>query len=273
MHSKTPADELTSLARSWKTNMYLIRYWANLIREPDLLLDCHKSPAITASLNCIAQAFEDSSLGKPPVVDNETPIDRLLFIRDIPRYKQMTDRFFNEIGSYQTISDHELHFYLNEFSKCQQQVQQNQPLGQTISNNTTRRSTEISSLQVFTQLYEYYERLEQPVNALLGQQQCSVLLPVHHRLVQIKELLVSNGQAMPMTLNRMQYSQNTLNPYQQPVNCYATASATVASSDFNHFSQSNSNQNTSFTINNQNFLFNNNNNNGMSNQASSTASS
>jgi hypothetical protein len=267
MHSKQPADELNALARSWKTNTYLIRYWANLIRQPDLLLDCHKSPAIAASLNCIAQAFEDSSAGKPPAVDNDTPIDRLLFIRDMPRYKQMTDRFFNEISSYQAISDHELHFYLNEFSKCQQQVQHSEPLGQTVTNSTPSRcSADVSSLQVLTQLYEYYERLEQPVNALLGQQQCSVLLPVHHRLVQIKELLASSGAAhtMPMTLNRIQFSQNTLNPYQQPVNCYATAPATVTGNDL-----SNSNQNTSFIINNQNFLFSNNSG-GMIGQSSAT---
>lgn len=269
-HKQSANDNLTSLSRSWKTNAYLIRYWANLIRQPDLLLDCNKSPAISASLNCIAQAFEDSSSLKPSTVNNETPIDRLLFMRDVPRYRQMTDRFFNEISSYQAISDHELHFYLNEFSKCQQQSQNSQPFGATISNCTPSRS-EVNMLQVFTQLYEYYERLEHPVNALLGQQQCSVLLPVHHRLVQIKELL-SSGQNVSMTLNRnpmtLQYSQNTLNPYQQPVNCYATASATIGRADFDHFNQSNSNQNASFNINNQNFVFSNSNGLAMNSQNS-----
>jgi hypothetical protein len=48
---------------------------------------------------------------------------------------------------------------------------------------------EMSSCEVLMQLYEYYDMFEQPIIALLGQLQCSVLLPVHHRFFQIGELL------------------------------------------------------------------------------------
>jgi hypothetical protein len=41
-------------------------------------------------------------------------------------------------------------------------------------------------------LYEYYEKFEAQINTTLGQQQCSILLPLHHKLVQIKDLMMSN---------------------------------------------------------------------------------
>jgi len=163
----------------------------------------------------------------------------------------MIEKFYTEIQSYQPISDHELHFYLNEFSKCQNQQQIAQPIGATINQNNQAQvnggachlNSDLSSIQILLQLYEYYEKYEQQINASLGKQQCSILLPVHHRLVQIKEHMMSqasqlifNNTTSSATLNRTtaaapylqfqpvntNYNQQTLNPYQQPMNFYAT---------------------------------------------------
>ena len=233
MSNKSPQDEVKNLARSWKTNTYFIRYWANLMRNPDFIVECQRSPLIDSSLNCIAQAFVDSCANKDlSELDLDTPVSRLLFMRDAPKYSEMIENFFGEMSSYQTISDHELHFYLNEFTKFQQHTQPSQQLGGTIINTQPISSrTDTNPIQTLLQLYEVYEKFEQPINALLGQQQCSVLLPVHHRLVQIKELLSNQVQSTMgmVTMNRsnngqQQYNQQTLNPYQQPVNCYATSS-------------------------------------------------
>lgn len=256
MSSKSPSEELKNLSRSWKTNTYFIRYWANLIKNPDLLLEFEKKPLIDSSLTCIAQAFVDSCSNNDmsSLIQSETPINRLLFMRDKSKYSQMIDNFFNEMSSYQSISDHELHFYLNEFGKFQQHTQSTQGLGATIGGNNAPSTlaptrAEVTPIQILLQLYQYYEKFEQPINALLGQQQCSVLLPLHHRLVQIKELL--NNQISATTLNRINlvnpqqfngntlpYSANTLNPYQQPVNCYAT------SNDITNFQHGQSNTST-----------------------------
>lgn len=234
MASKSPQDEVKNLTRSWKTNTYFIRYWANLVKNPDLIVECQKTPLIDSSLNCIAQAFVDSCSNKDlSDLDLDTPISRLLFMRDAPKYTEMIDNFFDEMSSYQSISDHELHFYLNEFTKFQQHTQPSQQLGATMINGAQPISNaqDINPIQTLLQLYEVYEKFEQPINALLGQQQCSVLLPVHHRLVQIKELLTNQVQSTMgmVTMNRSNnqqqpYSQQTLNPYQQPVNFYATSS-------------------------------------------------
>jgi len=192
-------------------------------------------------------------------------------MREVPRYAHMVDGFFNEIDSYQAISDHELHFYLNEFSKFQQNTQSGQTLGATVRSNVAAAPAargEVSSCQVLMQLYEYYEKFEQPINALLGQQQCSVLLPVHHRLVQIRELLNNQNSSGMGTMRfdggQAQYNTLNPNPYQQPVNCYAT------SSEINSF-QGNSSAFCN-TINNQNFLFSSNINNNNSSNNNNNAS-
>jgi len=158
----------------------------------------------------------------------------------------MIEKFYTEMQSYQPISDHELHFYLNEFAKCQQLQQPSQPIGATINqsqsqaNSAGHLNSDLGSIQILLQLYEYYEKYEQQINASLGKQQCSILLPVHHRLVQIKEHMMSQASQMifnnttsSATLNRtapylqfqpVSYNQQTLNPYQQPMNFYATSS-------------------------------------------------
>lgn len=242
-------DEVSKMSRIWKNNVYFLRYWINIIKNPEFLLDTNKSALVDSSLTCIAQAFIDScsAVDSHNLYDTNSPTNRLLFIREVPRYKQMIDHFYTEIKSYQATSDHELHFYLNEFSKCKQQEQHTQLLGATINNQMGQSNhSDVNSVQVLLQLYEYYERYEQQINTALGQQQCSILLPVHHRLVQIKELMMSNPHSSvcnPATLNRTtpylnqstfnqqqqqytnQYQQ--INPnaqYQQPINCYATTS-------------------------------------------------
>lgn len=242
-------DELSKLSRAWKNNVFFLRYWVNMIKNPEFLLDTNKSNLMDSSLTCIAQAFIDScsTVDSHNLYDTNSPINRLLFIREVPRYKEMIDKFYNEIKSYQTTSDHELHFYLNEFSKCKLQDQNaTQILGATINNQMGQcNHHDVNQVQVLLQMYEYYEKYEQQINTALGQQQCSILLPVHHRLVQIKDLMMSNNAATtnssvcnPTTLNRTgtpyfnnQYQQigSAGNQYQQPINCYAATSDIMTS--------------------------------------------
>lgn len=59
--NRNVADELVRLSRAWKTHVLFVRYWTQLIRSPEILFDCRKSPLLQASLDCIAQVDRDSS--------------------------------------------------------------------------------------------------------------------------------------------------------------------------------------------------------------------
>ena len=266
-------DEMFKITRNWKTNSYFIKYWANLLKNPEYLLDVDKNNLIDSSLSSIVSAFLDSCTINESFnlydTNSTSPINRLLYLHEVPRYKEMIDNFYKEMSSYQPISDHELHFYLNEFSKCLHQQFNQQQIGSLINTPTTSSSTtainDINSLKVLLQLYEYYEKYEQQINASLGQQQCSILLPVHHRLVQIKDLMMMNNNhhlnhqqssfmlannpaaiVAAATLNRQfihqqqqfQYNpyqqlNNSTSQYQQPVNCYATTNDLIIQSTSN----------------------------------------
>ena len=265
-------NEIDRLTKTWMTNTYFLRYWINIIKNPEFLFDLNKNWLMDSSLSCVAQAFVDSLTENWTSVDSRSPLNRILFLRDIPRYKQMTDAFYIDLQqSTQPIADHQLHFYLNEFSKSR--CQQNQQIGATLNQQLPfGYTTELSSMQVLLQLYEFYERGESQINSHLNQQQHSaILLPVHHRQVQIKDLMMRGTNSnVNATLNRTnQYLQHfnlntnlsnhvqqqstalssasSANPYEQPLNCYA------ATNVMNHNSFSNQQFSNFYPINSNNF--------------------
>lgn len=243
-------SERESLGRLWKTQCYFVKYWLNMIRHPEFLLDVNTNPLIESNLESICAALFDSMslLSSMPngmfnllYADSGSNssrsaiINRLLFLNDIPKYKHLIDSFYTELkanSQHQPISDHELYFYLNEFSKMnnsQDIMQQgldvclNMQTGLNVNTNCqqTRTLDECGTpIQALTRLYEAYEKHENGINIDLGQQQCSILLPVHHRLVQIKELMNggsnTNGTVQIVnttsTLNRTGLLNGILSP-------------------------------------------------------------
>jgi hypothetical protein len=208
--------ERESLSRDWKVQCYFVKYWLSVLRRPDYVLDVSVNELVCSSLDCIVQALHDSmdaaatvqSLLYDSVASTASPTNRLLFLNDIPKYKRLIDTFFAElrVSSQPAVSDHELYFYLNEFSKLNADfggqmldATVNNQLGLNIGGACQRTrlngDAELTPVQSLTKLYEVYERHEAGINAELGQQQCSILLPVHHRLVQIKELMSSGGSS------------------------------------------------------------------------------
>ena len=293
-HANTSETSAAQLARAWQTNAYLVAYWLNtLMRRPTRLLDTERNELVDASLDTIVNALVHACDAEPNPSDtsdssSSSPIDRLLFARDTPRYRQMIDEFFDQMSSCGSsmsqqahhhhhhhhphasntvtstsssavpnnnnsnnacISDHELHFYLNEFAKRQQHQFATQRVASLHQAGTDQHATasnnnnNISALKVLTQLYEYYDRHEQPINSQLGQQQCSVLLPVHHRLVQIKDLMMGgNGTATAGAAGEVvqanQHQQQPLIQHHHSFNVsnmsagLATSNATMTHSSF-----------------------------------------
>ena len=243
--------ERDALARDWKAQCYFVKYWLSVLRQPDFLLDVSVSDLLASNLECIAAALGDGLDPQATMFQllydnsssssgNKSPTNRLLFLNDIPKYRQMVSAFFAELkaNSHSAVSDHELYFYLNEFSKINNQDFGAQALDATINNqlglniNAQCQQTrtiaglgssveiELSPVQNLIRVYEVYEKFEAQINADLGQQQCSVLLPVHHRLVQIKELMSNGGNgggggAVQNTMSRVFQQQTSQHIYHQ----------------------------------------------------------
>uniref|UniRef100_A0AAX7TWK8 Plexin B1 n=1 Tax=Astatotilapia calliptera TaxID=8154 RepID=A0AAX7TWK8_ASTCA len=76
----------------WKTNSLPLRFWINILKNPQFIFDVQTSDHVDAVLSVIAQTFMDSCTIADHKLGRDSPINKLLYARDIPRYKQMVER-------------------------------------------------------------------------------------------------------------------------------------------------------------------------------------
>uniref|UniRef100_A0A673A165 Plexin B3 n=1 Tax=Sphaeramia orbicularis TaxID=375764 RepID=A0A673A165_9TELE len=76
----------------WKTNSLPLRFWVNILKNPQFVLDVQVTDSIDAVLSVIAQTFIDSCTTSEHKVGRDSPVNKLLYAREIPRYKQLVER-------------------------------------------------------------------------------------------------------------------------------------------------------------------------------------
>ena len=72
---------------AWKSNCLPLRFWVNFIKNPDFIFDINKTPTVDACLSVIAQTFIDSCATTEHRLGKDSPSNKLLFAKDIPRYR------------------------------------------------------------------------------------------------------------------------------------------------------------------------------------------
>uniref|UniRef100_A0A8C5A245 Plexin B3 n=1 Tax=Gadus morhua TaxID=8049 RepID=A0A8C5A245_GADMO len=83
----------------WKTNSLPLRFWVNILKNPQFVFDVQVTDSIDAVLSVIAQTFIDSCTTSEHKVGRDSPVNKLLYAREIPRYKQMVERYYSDIHS------------------------------------------------------------------------------------------------------------------------------------------------------------------------------
>ncbi|XP_007533648.1 plexin-B1 isoform X1 [Erinaceus europaeus] len=101
----------------WKTNSLPLRFWINIIKNPQFVFDVQTSDNMDAVLLVIAQTFMDACTLADHKLGRDSPINKLLYARDIPRYKQMVERYYEDIRQSLPASDQELNSILAELSR------------------------------------------------------------------------------------------------------------------------------------------------------------
>ncbi|XP_058873186.1 LOW QUALITY PROTEIN: plexin-B1 [Acipenser ruthenus] len=127
----------------WKTNSVPLRFWVNILKNPQFILDVHVPNSVDAVLSVIAQTFIDSCTTSEHKVGarecRDSPVNKLLYAREIPRYKQLVEKYYSDIqetvsGCYQemnssltelsgsfasemnsTVALHELYKYISKY--------------------------------------------------------------------------------------------------------------------------------------------------------------
>uniref|UniRef100_A0A3B3DFU2 Uncharacterized protein n=1 Tax=Oryzias melastigma TaxID=30732 RepID=A0A3B3DFU2_ORYME len=97
----------------WKTNSLPLRFWVNILKNPQFVLDVQITDSIDAVLSVIAQTFIDSCTTSEHKVGRDSPVNKLLYAREIPRYKQLVESFASEMNS--VVALHELYKYISKY--------------------------------------------------------------------------------------------------------------------------------------------------------------
>lgn len=64
-----------------------LRFWVNLIKNPDFVFDINKSATVDSCLTVIAQAYIDATSTADIRYTKDTPSARLLYLNEVKKYK------------------------------------------------------------------------------------------------------------------------------------------------------------------------------------------
>ncbi|XP_045114407.1 plexin-B-like isoform X2 [Portunus trituberculatus] len=101
---------------AWKSNSLPLRFWVNFIKNPDFILDVHKSPTVDSCLSVIAQTFMDACSTTEHRLGKDSPSNKLLFAKDITQYKASVRAFYHGVRTLPPVTDQDMAAYLHHLS-------------------------------------------------------------------------------------------------------------------------------------------------------------
>uniref|UniRef100_A0A8C5MJG7 Plexin D1 n=1 Tax=Leptobrachium leishanense TaxID=445787 RepID=A0A8C5MJG7_9ANUR len=101
----------------WKTNSLPLRFWVNILKNPEFVFDMEKSDHMDACLSVIAQAFIDSCSISDMQLGKDSPTNKLLYAKEIPEYRKIVQRYYQQIQEMNPLSEQEMNAHLAEESR------------------------------------------------------------------------------------------------------------------------------------------------------------
>ncbi|XP_074872779.1 plexin-A3 [Carettochelys insculpta] len=132
---------------TWKSNCLPLRFWVNVIKNPQFVFDVHKSSTMDACLSVVAQTFMDSCSTSPQRLGKDSPSTKLLYAKDLPCYRGWVERYYRDIAKMAPVSDQDMDAYLGEQSRL--------------------HAGEFNTLGALGELYQYVGRYHEEVLAAL----------------------------------------------------------------------------------------------------------
>ncbi|XP_052060190.1 plexin-A4-like isoform X2 [Mytilus californianus] len=105
---------------TWKSNSLPLRFWVNVIKNPNFVFDIYKSNIVDSCLSVVAQTFMDSCSQSPHRLGKDSPSSKLLFAKDIPKFKKWVERYYQDITMMPAISDQDMTAMMTEESRVHQ---------------------------------------------------------------------------------------------------------------------------------------------------------
>uniref|UniRef100_A0AAY4DVS0 Sema domain-containing protein n=1 Tax=Denticeps clupeoides TaxID=299321 RepID=A0AAY4DVS0_9TELE len=139
----------TDVRHTWKSNCLPLRFWVNVIKNPQFVFDIHKSSITDACLSVVAQTFMDSCSTSEHRLGKDSPSNKLLYAKDIPNYKSWVERYYADISRLPAISDQDMNAYLAEQARL--------------------HSNEFNMLSALNEIYSYISKYNEEITAALEQ--------------------------------------------------------------------------------------------------------
>uniref|UniRef100_A0A672MXM6 Plexin-A2 n=1 Tax=Sinocyclocheilus grahami TaxID=75366 RepID=A0A672MXM6_SINGR len=139
----------TDVRHTWKSNCLPLRFWVNVIKNPQFVFDIHKSSITDACLSVVAQTFMDSCSTSEHRLGKDSPSNKLLYAKDIPNYKNWVERYYADISRLPAISDQDMNAYLAEQARL--------------------HSNEFNMLSALNEIYSYISKYSEEVRVCLYQ--------------------------------------------------------------------------------------------------------
>ncbi|KAJ8257289.1 hypothetical protein GJAV_G00184000 [Gymnothorax javanicus] len=173
----------TETIHIWKTNSLPLRFWVNILKNPQFIFDVQASDNVDAVLSVIAQTFMDSCTIAEHKLGRDSPINKLLYARDIPRYKQMVERYYTDIRQTANASDQEMNAALAELSR--------------------NYSGELNYLVALHELYKYINKYYDQIISALEEDSTAQKMQLGYRLQQMAAAVEnkSSGAMCDLTPN------------------------------------------------------------------------
>lgn len=104
------------VVHAWKSNSLPLRFWVNLIKNPDFIFDINKTATVDSSLSVIAQTFMDACSLSEHRLCKDSPSNKLLFAKDLPTYRDMVIRFYQAVSQLPQVTDQEISTSMQQLS-------------------------------------------------------------------------------------------------------------------------------------------------------------
>eukprot|EP00731_Ephydatia_muelleri_P021665 Em0014g256a len=88
-----------------------LRFWVNVIKNPDFVFDIHKSATVDSCLSVISQAYIDACSTSETKYTKDTPSAKLLYVNEVKQYKNQIRRFYNTVQSSPKLDNQEMDEY------------------------------------------------------------------------------------------------------------------------------------------------------------------
>ena len=90
----------------WKNNSVSLRFWINLVKNPDFLFDITPSASSTGNLSVIAQVVMDACSTAKQNLNPSSPANKLMYRAEVARYKKRVKKLYaTTIDTSQTNTD------------------------------------------------------------------------------------------------------------------------------------------------------------------------